>query len=114
MTNVSFMADGCTCYSEDDLVLVIQSVIFENLGIEDVKVDDHFVEKLKMDEPTRVEILLAIEHALGFKIDNNLLYQVNSIADAVKLYVVLSEEASKLQRKKVGVVPFSDLKINKC
>lgn len=73
-------------YTEEDLVKIIRYVLLENLGLKDVDRALRFEQDIKMDEPTRVEILLAIEHALGVKVENNLLASVNSINDAIELY----------------------------
>ncbi len=93
-------------YNEDDLISVIQSVIFENVGLMNVDVETKFSDDLKMDEPTKIEILLAIEHAIGFKIDNVALSEINSIKDAVALYKELYQEVEKDKRKNPSLAPF--------
>lgn len=107
--------DFLTCleefrYDKDDLIAVIRSVILKDLGLKNIENFHDFVKDLKMDEPTRIEILLAIEHAIGFKLENDLLISIMSIDDAVKIYESLLNSAIKEKSKIIKTTPFSSQK----
>lgn len=94
-------------YKEEDLIRVMRCVILKNLGIEDVSVDASFSEDLKMDEPTRVEILLAVEHSLGVEIALEELYAIDSIAQAVKFYRKTLQEMRLKKQSPINFLPFA-------
>lgn len=82
--------------SEDKMVVdVVKSIISDNLGVEEIKLEDSLVNDLAADSLDAIEIIMALEEEFNIEIADEDAEELEKVSDIVEYIEERLEEASK-------------------
>lgn len=71
--------------SDEELEQKIKNIMKESFGLDFVKSDADFVNDLKIDSITRMELLLKLEDEFGVRVEDKDAQNMNSVNSTVKM-----------------------------